>query len=278
MKKHLKTVPIPKPSASTTVNTDTVASGPPIHPVDRVRLFSAEEWERFIYEWVDSLREEYELIERCGGAGDMGRDVIATVNGGNGSWDNFQCKHYQKALAPGDIWIELGKLAFYTLKGEYSYPRTYFFVAPQGIGTKLSNLLKKPHALREGLLENWNKSCRTKITKTEVVECDAKMKSHIEHLDFSIFRTKPLLRIIEEHGKTQWHVARFGGGLPVRPEPPQPPSVPADNEAVFVGELRRAYAQHLKQDMNDIDTGLATRNDLREHFTTLASNSIAPRG
>jgi len=38
------------------------------------------------------LREEYELVERCGGAGDMGRDVIAMVKGGNGAWDNYQCK------------------------------------------------------------------------------------------------------------------------------------------------------------------------------------------
>jgi hypothetical protein len=52
--------------------------------VDRVRLFSADQWEYFVQEWVDSLRDEYELVERCGGAGDMGRDVIATVKNGNG--------------------------------------------------------------------------------------------------------------------------------------------------------------------------------------------------
>jgi hypothetical protein len=40
----------------------------------------------------------------------------------------------------------------------------------------------------------------------------------------------------------------------------------ADNEAVFVGELRRAYADHLKQDVKDLDAGLASRDDLREHF------------
>jgi hypothetical protein len=245
---------------------DVVASGLPVHPEDRVRLFSADQWERFVQEWVDSLREEYELVERCGGAGDMGRDVIATVNSGSGAWDNYQCKHYQKALAPSDVWIELGKLAYYTLKGEYWYPRAYFFVAPQGVGPTLSNLLKKPHALRDGLLANWDKACRTEITKTEVVECDAAMKTHIASLDFSIFQTKPLLRIIEAHAKTRWYAARFGGGLPPRPEPLTPPSLPGANEAAFVGELRRAYAQHLKQDVKDVDAGLATRDDLREHF------------
>jgi hypothetical protein len=234
--------------------------------VDRIRLFSDKEWELFIQEWVDSLRDDYELVEKCGGAGDMGRDVIATVKDGDGAWDNYQCKHYQKALTPGDVWIELGKLAFYTLKGAYSQPRNYFFVAPQGVGPSLSNLLKKPHELRDGLIANWDRACRTEITKTAVVECDAVMKAHIESIDFSIFKTKPVLRIIEEHAKTRWHVARFGGGLPPRPEPELPPSVPSDDEAVFVGQLRRAYADHLKQDVKDVDVGLASRQDLRDHF------------
>jgi hypothetical protein len=260
-------VPIPQPSAPPPgLAADVVASGLPVHPEDRVRLFSPDQWERFVQEWVDSLRAEYELVERCGGAGDMGRDVIATVKAGNGAWDNYQCKHYHNALAPSDVWVELGKLAYYTLNGEYSYPRRYVFVAPQGVGPKLSNLLKKPHALRDGLLENWDKTCRTEITKTQVVECDAAMKAHIANLDFSIFKTKPLLRLIEEHAKTRWYVARFGGGLPPRPEPLPPPSIPADNEAIFVGELRRAYADHLKQGVKDLDAGLASREDLLEHF------------
>lgn len=267
MKKVPPPVPIPQPSAPPPgLAADVVASGLPVHPEDRVRLLSPDQWERFVQEWVDSLRDEYELVERCGGARDMGRDVIATVKSGHGAWDNYQCKHYQKALAPGDIWIELGKLAYYTLKGEYPCPRSYFFVAPQGVGPTLSNLLKKPHALRDGLIANWHKACRTEITKTEVVECDDAMKAHIASLDFSIFQTKPLLRIIEGHAKTRWYVARFGGGLPSRPEPLAPPSAPAANEAVFVGELRRAYADHLKQDVEGLDAGLAIRDDLREHF------------
>lgn len=267
----MTTIPPPVPIAQLQapppgLAADVVASGLPVHPEDRVRLFSPAQWERFVHEWVDSLRDEYELVERCGGAGDMGRDIIATVKGGNGDWDNFQCKHYKKALAPNDVWVELGKLAYYTLKSEYSYPRSYFFVAPQGVGSALSNLLRKPHELRDGLLASWDKACRTEITKTDVVECDAAMRAHIASLDFSIFQTRPLLRIIEAHAKTRWYAAQFGGGLPPRPEPLTPPTVPANSETVFVGELRRAYSDHLKQEVKDVDTGLAGREDLREHF------------
>ncbi|MBN8455301.1 ABC-three component system protein [Accumulibacter sp.] len=267
----MKTIPPPVPilqlqAPSPGMAADVVASGQPVHPEDRIKLFCDKEWERFVQEWVDSLRDEYDLVERCGGAGDMGRDVIGTVKGENGAWDNYQCKHYAYSLKPSDIWVELGKLAYYTKRGDYSYPRRYYFIAPRGAGTKLSNLLKKPEELRGELLKQWDAHCREGITKTEIVECDTAMKAYIDSLDFTIFQATPVLRIIEAHAKTRWYAVRFGGGLPQRPEPLTPPAVPAGNEAVFVGELRRAYADHLKHEMNDVDAGLAGREDLREHF------------
>jgi len=268
MKRIPPPVPMPKPPApSPGLAADVVASGVQVHPEDRIKLFSDKQWERFIQEWVDSLEDQYDLVERCGGAGDMGRDVIARVKAGNGAWDNYQCKHYKESLKPSDIWIELGKLAYYTLKGEYPYPRRYYFIAPQGAGTKLSNLLKKPDKLRAQLLANWDAECRDKITKTETVECDNAMKAHIASLDFSIFEATPVLRIIDAHRKTRWHLGTFGGGLPARPDPLLPPLVPAANETVFAGELRRAYAEHVKKDVNDVDKDLAGHDDLREHFT-----------
>lgn len=156
MTKHVpSSIPIPLPSApSLGLTVDVVTSGPSIHPEDRIKLFSDTQWEQFIQEWVDSLRDEYELVERCGGAGDMGRDIIAIVKDGNGMWDNYQCKHYSNSLTPSDIWVELGKLAYYTKRGDYEYPRRYYFIAPKGAGTKLSNLLRKPKDLKSELLKH----------------------------------------------------------------------------------------------------------------------------
>jgi hypothetical protein len=262
------TQPIPPlaPTPALLLAADIVATGPSIHPVDRVKLYSAAEWEVFVHEWVDSLRNQYDLVERCGGAGDMGRDVIARVNNGNGIWDNYQCKHYKNSLKPSDILVELGKLAYYTKRGDYTYPRRYYFIAPQGAGTTLSNLLRKPEQLRAELIKQWDTQCRKGITKTTMVDCDAAMKAHIDSLDFSIFEATPVLSIIDAHMKTRWHAARFGGGLPRRPEPLRPPAEPAGHETVFVGELRRAYADHLKQDAIDLDKNLVGHDDLREHF------------
>ena len=261
------TVPLPSPPAPQAgVSADVVLAGQPIPAIERIKLFSDRQWEDFVLEWAHSLREQYVRVERCGGAGDMGRDVIATVKDGNGPWDNYQCKHYKDPLKPTDIWIELGKLAFYSQRGDYTYPRRYYFIAPQGAGTKLSNLLKKPDSLRAGLIANWDAYCRDAITSLQKVVLDAELNAHIAGLDFSIFDAIPPLRIIDGHARTPWHAVRFGGGLPPRPEPLTPPPVPADNETVFVGELRRAYADHLKRDVNDVDKDLVGHDDLQEHF------------
>lgn len=259
-------IPLPLPAAPQAgVSADVGLAGLPIPAIDRIKLFGDRAWEEFVLEWADSLREQYERVDRCGGAGDMGRDVIATVKDGKGAWDNYQCKHYRHPLTPTDIWIELGKLVFYSRRGDYPYPRRYSFVAPQGAGTRLSNLLKKPEKLRAGLIENWKSYCRKSITSTETVDLDAALEAHIEGLDFSIFDAIPPLRIIDGHSQTRWHVARFGGGLPPRPPPIAPPIEPGDIETIFVRELFNAYGDHLKQPVNG-SADLSQANDLREHY------------
>ena len=266
----VKTVPLNSPPSPVGTSADAILAGQPIPAIDRIKLFSNSQWEDFVLEWADSLRDEYVRVDRCGGAGDMGRDVIATVKDGNGDWDNYQCKHYKDSLKPTDIWIELGKLAYYSKRGDYPYPRRYYFIAPQGAGTKLSNLLKKPTELRAGLIANWDPYCRSAITSTTVVELDAALKAHINGLDFSIFDAMPPLRIIDGHARTRWHVARFGGGLPPRPLTAIPPNEPADTETTFVRALFHAYSDHLGRPVNEVSdliykTGIFA-TDLREHF------------
>lgn len=260
-----KTVPIPTPPAPPAVLPDFALAGPPILPTDRIKLYSAEEWETFVLEWVDSLRDQYARVERCGSAGDMGRDVIAFVTDTDGEWDNYQCKHYRNPLTPNNIWVELGKLVYYSRRGDYKYPRRYFFVAPRGAGTTLSNLLKRPEELRAGLLDNWERHCRTKITTREVVELDDALRTYITGLDFSIFDATPVLHIIDGHAKTRWRVARFGGGLPARPPMPTPPAEPAEAETVFVRELFNAYSEHLRTTVTEV-SDLGTDSPLRQHF------------
>jgi len=214
--------------------------------IDRLRIMSPKAWTDFILEWADSLKSKYEVVERCDGAGDMGRDVIAfEKNGQTDPWDNFQCKYYDHQLAPGDIWLELGKFCYYTFIREFTVPERYFFVAPQGAGPTLSMLFRSPNELRDGLLSNWTKKCQNGITSTKEVMLDDSLKAHIEALDFSIFSSPSPLKIIEEHSQTRWHTARFGGGLRARPFPPSPPAAIAANEANYIRALLDAYQEKL---------------------------------
>lgn len=265
MTTKVKTVPLPPPKApSGGVPAAFAISGPPIPPIERIKLYSAETWEEFITEWVESLRDAYRTVERCGGAGDMGRDIVAVSAEDRDLWDNYQCKHYAKPLKPSEVWVEFGKLAYYTKSGAYSYPRRYFFVAPQGCGTTLSNLLKKPEELRSELFGNWERYCKGKITKTESVELDSELKSYVEGLDFSIFSAVQPLRVIEQHAKTRWHVHRFGGGLPARPPASMPPANLENHEANYVRALLNAYGDHLNTSFADIVQ--CANIDLQEHF------------
>lgn len=230
------------------------ATGLPVAPIDRLRIMSPKAWTDFTLEWADSLKSEYETVERCDGAGDMGRDVIAfEKNDQSDPWDNYQCKYYDHQLAPGDIWLELGKLCYYTHIGEYSVPRRYYFVAPHGAGPSLSSLLRSPNELRDGLLENWDTKCQYKITSTKEVLFDSALASHIMTLDFSIFRAPSPLKIIEAHRQTPWHTSRFGGGLRARPAIVQPPVSIADYETNYIRALLDAYEDRLKTALSSTD-------------------------
>jgi hypothetical protein len=225
-----------------------IVSGPPIVPTERMKLFSPSDWEGFVNEWASSLGA-YGLVERTSGAGDLGCDVIGTVDTADPAspWDNFQCKHYTGALAPTDIWIELGKLCYYTSRKDYSVPRKYYFVAPRGVGGKLIRLLKKPADLKAGLLAAWDDKCASHITKTGVVALDGALLAHIDTIDFGMFGYIPPLQLVEQHLKTRFFAVRFGLGLPPRPSTPAPPTVPGAVETRYVEQLFAAYSDNLKR-------------------------------
>ncbi len=261
----ISSTPLPTPIATASISTDVVTAGLPIPPIERIRIFSNEQWEDFVLEWADSLRDQYGTVERCGGAGDMGRDIIAFDKANPAIWDNYQCKHYKSGLAPSDIWLELGKLVYYTQINEYTYPRRYFFVAPQGAGTKLSNLLRNAVKIKAQLIDNWESHCKYGIASKNVVELTGALRAHIDSLDFSIFEAVPPLRIIDQHAKTRWYATRFGGGLPPRPKIVAPPATVADHEVTYVRSLLDAYGDHLKCSLPTV-ADLGTHDDVRAHF------------
>lgn len=232
---------------STPMGPDAAATGKLVPPLTQMRQFSPSDWEDFVVEWADSLKKKYGLVEKCAGAGDMGRDVVAFKSANRiDPWDNYQCKQYRAPLAPSDIWIELGKLAYYSFINEYSLPRAYVFVAPQGAGNTLSKLLKDPPTLRSELLAAWSGHCATKITSTKRVALSVRLRAHINGMDFSMFRAATPHDLVKQHRKTFWFVYRFGGGLPERDRPPAPPTTHAPKESTYVRALLDAYEERLR--------------------------------
>lgn len=231
--------------------------GQSVLPVKRVEIFTADEWESFIEEWLDVKKKDYKKIEKLAGAGDKGRDVVASIEENishDNSWDCYQCKHYDKPLVPSQIWVEIAKIIYYTYKKDYSVPRKYFFTAPKGCGTSLSTLLDNPTELRNELKANWDQYCKNKITTTTDISLTNGFLSYFDSFDFSIFGKVSVKTIIEEHKNHPNHLIRFGGGLPLRTELIESdiPTTIQVNELVYVSQLLLAYSSDCSEEFKTI--------------------------
>lgn len=244
-------LPPPWPGA----NRNLLGLGSWVDPVKRLNFFGEDEFESFTLQWVDGyLSKEYYQVQWRGGAGDKGRDILAWIDPPNESprkWDNYQCKHYKDPLTPTDFWLELGKLCYYTFNKNFTVPQKYYIVSPHGIGTSLQDLVDAPDKLCKGLVDNWTKYCEQKITSKAPVKLTGEFKNYVEAFDFSIIT--PLLphELIRQHSQTKYHAFVFGSQLKPRPNPPEPPSVIAQNEVNYVQHMYDAFAEHLKYPIHD---------------------------
>ncbi len=255
------------PHPASAVTAAQVATGPVIPPQQRILTYSPGEWEGFVEEWAHyCLKKSYKHVQRFTGAGDMGIDVAGFVDDKRlkGVWDNYQCKHYDHAIAPSDIWAEFGKVIWYSFKNEYTVPRRYYFVSPWGTGTKLSRLLSNAPKLCEELIANWDKYVKTAITTTQEVPLDAALRAYVDSFDFSIFDAKTALQLVDDHRTTPVHAARFGGGLRQRPVADKPPATIASNESRYVTQLLGAYGEHTSTIV--ADPSAIPQPKLKEHF------------
>lgn len=254
------TQPLNEPTAVTVAPTP---AGSTIVPaIDLLRVFSPGQWEDFALEWAHSLKGRYQRVERCGGAGDLGRDVVAFV--ADDEWHNYQCKHYKEPLQPNQVVLELGKLCHYVHEKAFSAPSEYYFVAPQGAGNSLSLLFKKPEDLRARLIKDWATKCEEHITSTKKVPLTGELLDFVEGFDFSIVSYVPPMDLIEQHARTRWHAARFPGGLPPRPPAVVPHLDEEKFESPYIGRLLEAYSDHTGVALTVAD--LAAHEPLHRHL------------
>ena len=257
----------PRSPSPTMLSPVQVRSGPPIDPLVRIMTYDPEQWETFIDEWVSSLNTKYCKVLRYTGANDCGVDIAGFEDESylRGIWDNYQCKHYRDPIHPGTAWPEIGKMLWHSFRGEFVPPRAYYFVAPRGTGTTLTQYLTNTPALKTALIDAWLKSVADKITSTQSVKLEGKFAEYVDTFDYSIFQPMSPREVIEQHRATPYFIARFGGGLPPRPVVSAPPPDLAGNESVYVSRLLAAYADHTKADVPDVAT-LKTWKPLEDHF------------
>ena len=222
-----------------------IAGGPAIPPAARVLLMDDRAFEALVRAWMASLANRYKGVERFGGPGDMGRDVIGWDTGDKclGPWDNIQCKHLARVLGPADLWPEIGKIFWHADRGDYVLPRYMKFLCSKGIGTGAKHLLTNPEQLRQGLVAHWKDNVEAKITDTGDVPLIGSLKTLVETTPFSIFGPMAIEDVLKDLEGTPYYVSTFGGGLPPRPENMTAPAVPLPNESRYVTQLFGVYAE-----------------------------------
>jgi len=229
-------VPYPAPEKITIKDTE----GDTRVPYERVKSYDDKEFELFIREWVVSLKDRYQ-VRGFGGTGDKGRDVVAKDS--NGDYYYYQCKHYNHPLRPSDMFLEFGKLVYYTYTNQIPMPKEYTILAPMDVGADLNDMIEKPLTINDRLVDNWETSCQKKITSTPIVLCDA-LTEYIRKFDFGIVRTKTILEVIEEHKATAFYAFRFGGGLTItRNRRISVPSIVEKYETIYIQKYLAAISE-----------------------------------
>ncbi|EKP7339245.1 hypothetical protein P3888_001622 [Listeria monocytogenes] len=222
MSSTVKEITIQSPKSKFLLTNHDVLFGQSIDPIKRMDIFSPDEFEMFIELWAtEALQSQYDKIVRCGGTGDMGRDVIAYFASSNPmqkEWDNYQCKHYASPLMPSNVWAEIGKLCYYTYKKEFTIPNHYFFICQKGIGNKLNKLLENPVKLKKEFINCWDSHCKNSIIETQSIALTDDLLAHIDSIDFSIFSHKTPLELIKSFEESLSFASVFGGGLRRRRE------------------------------------------------------------
>lgn len=226
--------------------------GLPVAPLDRLAQFDDMAFERFVLEWAhgylaQKVPEVVEVQQR-GSAGDKGRDIVAWLDPSSAIPRRsrlYQCKHYAARLSRDAAAREIGKVLYYTHRGDYPRPEQYHFVTHRGVANPLQDLLDEPEKLRGFVIDTCGKNCATTITQTKTVKLNGPLLVHAQTFDFSIFRAKQPIDLLDEHRQTPYHLPVFGAPLVDREPPPTPPSNVAASESNYVHQLFEVIAAHL---------------------------------
>src|SRR5438876_1084094 len=99
------------------------------------------------WRWIAGTSARSTRFVQRGRSGDKGRDIVVWLDPPSTvprRWRLYQCKHYDDRLGAGVAAAEIGKVLYYTSKGDYSAPQQYWFVTHKGVTGDLQDLLDDP--------------------------------------------------------------------------------------------------------------------------------------
>lgn len=266
------TKPLPLPKGVNRLSNTEILTGNVVPPLERLSIVDEDTYEDMVLEWLTSYDDKYEKLMRFGGSGDKGIDVIAYTNYTKKKFELYQCKHYKNPLAPGDAYLEFGKLIYYTLNNDYKCPEKYFFVSPLGIGAKLQRMIDDPLSLKENLIREWDSKCKSKITSTKDIPLDKTITDYINAFDFTIVSSIEPIKFIEDYKKTNYFAYRFGGGLQkTRKIISSSPKKISSNEIPYIKNIYDAYSSRLNKPIKSA-TDFIKEKGLPEHFLRQRNN------
>lgn len=212
------------------------------------------ELEDLIKKWIADELSLYVDFVRRSGTGDRGLDAVgfATRARFDGAWDNYQCKQLLRPLDQGQLLGELGKVLYYSSRGEFILPRRYIFVAPNGITKPANILLDRPSNLRDAVVDHWDKNCGSKIISKKNVPMDDALSEALDNYDFNTVEGWDVHKIVElPRMRKNLHLH-----LDIDPGSAPKGKVPAEiksSEEPYINQLKQIYENQIGTEFSDVN-------------------------
>jgi hypothetical protein len=199
--------------------------------------------EQFVREWVDAQSTKYVEVTSFYGPGDLGRDVVGFLSDKRheGDWHNYQCKQYAKPLPTSSALLEIGKILYNSLQGEFSVPSAYYFVTPRGVNRNLERLIYNPSQFKSELIQNWDQYCAGAIVEGSSIFLTNAVKEVIDAFRFESIGRIDLSCILNDPAAKPVLYKWFGADPGPAPKGAVPTIISAI-EIPYINQLVHAYS------------------------------------
>lgn len=215
-----------------------------------------DQLEAFVRDWVNNKKRDYVAVTNFGGGGDLGRDVVGFLdsNKHEGAWHNYQCKQYNKSLSIDKVLVEIGKILYYSFKGNFTVPEKFIIVAPKGVSRSVEDLVFKPSEFKDFFIKEWGRYCgNKKIVSGFEIALDDKLKSFIQSYDFGRVEIVNMEAMLSDEHIVPVIYKWFGELISGPPPKGVIPDKVDEMEVRYTKKLLSAYNERYKLNYNEVD-------------------------